>query len=451
MTTSLVLLTRDLRVHDHPALSAGARDERCVVLFVFDDTMLASRYGAPNRRAYLLDALSDMRARLRERGTDLVVRYGNTTEVVTSLATQINADTLHLSEDHSRYARQRVAQLRSISGLTVQEHRGITVRRIGDLLTTTGTPYLVFTPYWNRFAATPLPEPLPAIKQLCHPSACAIDDVGELPEHAAFAAGSAPERQRGGETHARKDADAFFKASPEPSLRDVPSVAGTSRLSAHLHFGTISAVELATRVSRRNAAQDAFLRQLCWREFHHQLLVIAPHIARVDLRSHNDEWHDDDESFTAWANGMTGYPLVDAGMRQLLREGFMHNRVRMVVASFLTKHLRIDWQRGAWHFMDHLSDGDIAVNFGQWQWAAGTGTDSRPNRMFNPVRQSERFDPDGVYIRRYVSELADMQAPAIHQPWTQGMFTPENYPAPIVDHDFARQRFLLARTAKDES
>ncbi|MEX2533647.1 MAG: deoxyribodipyrimidine photo-lyase [Nitriliruptoraceae bacterium] len=450
MTTSLVLLTRDLRVHDHPALSAGARDERCVVLFVFDDTMLASRYGAPNRRAYLLDALGDMRARLRERGADLVVRYGNTIEVVTRLATQMNADTLHVSEDHSRYARQRIAQLRSISGLTVQEHRGITIRRIGDLLTTTGTPYLVFTPYWNRFAATPLPEPLPAVRQLCHPNTCAVDDVGELPEHTVFAAGSAPERQRGGETQARIAADAFFKASPEPSLRDVPSVTGTSRLSAHLHFGTISAVELATRVSRRNAAQDAFLRQLCWREFHHQLLVIAPHIARVDLRSHNDEWHDDDEGFVAWSNGMTGYPLVDAGMRQLLREGYMHNRVRMVVASFLTKHLRIDWRRGAWHFMDHLSDGDIAVNFGQWQWAAGTGTDSRPNRMFNPVRQSERFDPDGVYIRRYVSELTGLQAPAIHQPWAQGMFTPEDYPAPIVEHDFARQRFLLARTAKDE-
>ncbi len=449
MTTSLVLLTRDLRIHDHPALTAGARDERCVVLFVFDYTLLASRYAAPNRKAYLLDALTDVKQRLRATGGDLVVRYGNTKDVVAAVAAEINADTVHLSEDHSRYARQRVTQLRSIPGVQVKEHRGITIRRIGDVLTTTGTPYLVFTPYWNRFAATPLPEPLPAVKKLPDPQACGINDVGDLPDPAMFGHGSAPKREHGGETAARKAADTFFAASPDPALRDIPSVVGTSRLSAHLHFGTISAVELATRVSRRNAAQDAFLRQLCWREFHHQLLVIAPHVARIDVRTHHDEWLDDDEGFNAWATGMTGYPLVDAGMRQLLSEGYMHNRVRMVVASFLTKHLRIDWRRGAWHFMDHLTDGDIAVNFGQWQWAAGTGTDSRPNRMFNPVRQSERFDPDGIYIRTYVPELADLAAPAIHQPWEAGLFSPDGYPAPIVAHDFARRRFLIARTGKD--
>lgn len=450
MTTSLVLLTRDLRVHDHPALAAAAHDERMVVLFVFDDTILSSRYSAPNRRAYLLDALGDVRERLRKCGGDLVVRHGNTVDVVKTLAGAINADTLHLSEDHSRYARKRVGQLRLIAGLNVQEHRGITIRRIGDTLTTTGTPYLVFTPYWNRFAATPLPQPVAAITRLAHPATLGIDDVGELPKASVFAAGSAREREPGGETAARRAADTFFHASPDPVLRDVPAVVGTSRLSAHLHFGTISAVELATRVSRANAAQDAFLRQLCWREFHHQLLVIAPNVARTDIRTHNDEWIDDSDGFDAWVNGMTGYPLVDAGMRQLLREGYIHNRVRMVVASFLTKHLRIDWRRGAWHFMDHLSDGDVAVNFGQWQWAAGTGTDSRPNRMFNPVRQSERFDPKGVYIRRYVTELAHMEAPAIHQPWAQGMFTPEGYPSPIIDHDVARQRFLTARMAKDD-
>jgi len=375
MTTSLVLLTRDLRVHDHPALTAGARDERMVVLFVFDATILTSRYAAPNRNAYLLDALVDVRRRLRALGGDLVVRYGQTKDVVATVAREINADTIHLSEDHSRYARQRIAQLRSIPAVSVREHRGITMRRIGELLTTTGTPYLVFTPYWNRFAATPLPDPLPALKTVTNPLTCGITDVGELPQPDVFASGSAPERERGGETAARTAADTFFAASPEPVLRDIPAVVGTSRLSAHLHFGTISALELATRVSRRNAAQDAFLRQLCWREFHHQLLVTAPHLTRVDVRTRHDQWLDDDEGFLAWVNGMTGYPLVDAGMRQLVREGYMHNRVRMVVASFLTKHLRIDWRRGAWHFMDHLSDGDIAANFGQWQWAAGTGTD----------------------------------------------------------------------------
>lgn len=450
MTTSLVLLTRDLRIHDHPALACGVSDERTAVLFVFDDAILNARYSAPNRRAYLLEALTELRERLREYGGDLIVRYGDTIAAVQTLAQTINADTLHLSEDHSRYARQRVAKLRTIPGLRVQEHRGITIRRIGDLLTTTGTPYLVFTPYWNRSVATPLPEPVPAVTRLSDPTTLGIEDVGQLPEAAVFAAGSAPEREPGGETAARKAADTFFHSSPDPALRDIPSVVGTSRLSAHLHFGTISPVELAVRVSRKNAAQDAFLRQLCWREFHHQLLVIAPHLASVDIRTHNDQWLDDDEGFHAWATGMTGYPLVDAGMRQLLAEGYMHNRVRMVVASFLTKHLRIDWRRGAWYFMDHLTDGDVAVNFGQWQWAAGTGTDSRPNRMFNPVRQSERFDPIGVYIRRYVPELAEMEAPAIHQPWAQGMFAPANYPSPIVEHDVARQRFLEARNAKED-
>ena len=451
MTTSLVLLTRDLRIHDNPALHAAAQAERVVVLFVFDDTILHSRYAAPNRKAYLLDALTDLQTRLRKIGGDLVVCYGDTTEQVADVVRVTNADTLHVSEDHSRYARKRVQHLRTIPGLNVKEHRGITIRRIGELLTTTGTPYLVFTPYWNRFAATPLPDAVPAITSLPHPTAAGITDVGVLPDYATFIAGAAANRERGGETRARAAADMFFKTSPDPALRDVPAVIGTSRLSAHLHFGTISPTELALRVSRRNAAQDAFIRQLCWREFHHQLLVIAPNVARSDIRTHHDEWLTDNDAFAAWQNGMTGYPLVDAGMRQLLDEGYMHNRVRMVVASFLTKHLRIDWRLGAWHFMDHLTDGDVAVNFGQWQWAAGTGTDSRPNRMFNPVRQSERFDPKGEYIRRYVPELADVDAPAIHQPWAAGLFAPAGYPEPIIEHDFARQRFLTARSAKDEA
>nr|MBA2600478.1 deoxyribodipyrimidine photo-lyase [Actinomycetota bacterium] len=216
----------------------------------------------------------------------------------------------------------------------------------------------------------------------------------------------------------------------------------TSRLSPYLHFGCISPTEVVARAAGREGA-DPFVRQICWRDFHYQVLAAFPGLPRTDYRTRNDRWHHDTEGFQAWKEGRTGIPIVDAGMRQLAREGYMHNRARLITASFLTKDLYIDWRLGARHFWDLLVDGDIANNSGNWQWVAGTGNDTRPNRMFNPIRQARRFDPKGDYVRRYVAELKGIEGGAVHEPWKLDVSIRKgiDYPEPIVDHAEAVQRF----------
>jgi len=218
----------------------------------------------------------------------------------------------------------------------------------------------------------------------------------------------------------------------------------TSRLSAHLRFGCLSPLELAQEARERRGG-DAFVRQLCWRDFHHQVLAATPSLPRRDYRPRGDRWSRSKRALEAWRQGRTGYPLVDAAMRQLAAEGFMHNRARMTVASFLTKDLYVDWRAGAWHFWDLLSDGEIANNAGNWQWVAGTGNDTRPNRVLNPIRQAERFDPKGVYVRRYLPELESLQGRDVLRPWRAEGFARLDYPEPIVDHDDAAAEFRARR------
>ena len=250
----------------------------------------------------------------------------------------------------------------------------------------------------------------------------------------------------GGETEGRARLERWVRdgLAEYESRRDDLAVEGTSGLSPYLHFGCVSPLELAER-AREAPGGEAFVRQLCWRDFHHQLLAAEPRIAREDLHPRHDRWRVDPPALAAWKEGRTGYPLVDAGMRQLLAEGTMHNRARLVTASFLAKHLYVDWRLGAAHFAEHLVDGDVANNVGNWQWVAGTGADTRPNRVFNPTRQARRFDPDGAYVRRWVPELEAIDGGAVHEPWRLGLLAPKGYPAPIVDHDEAVRRFLEAR------
>jgi deoxyribodipyrimidine photo-lyase len=454
VSTALVLFTRDLRVHDQPALAAACREaDRVVPLFVLDDAILGSRYANPNRLSHLVAALSDLRAHLQERGGDLVIRRGDPLEELRHVVVEVAADAVHLGADVSAYARRREAAIRTLARepdapLTVHAHPGITAVPPGDVAPASGDHFKVFTPYWRRWIEAPHRSPEPPPERVVLPDGI---DVGDLPRLADLTDREpAPDLQPGGEVAARARAAWWFGGPIEDyeDGRNDLAADATSKLSAHLHLGTVSVAELLANVDRRRRGHETFAQELCWRDFNHQLLAARPDLPRADIRTQHDRWRDDPDALAAWQEGRTGYPVVDAGMRQLLREGWMHNRARMLVASFLTKHLYVDWRLGAWHFMDHLVDGDLANNFGQWQWMAGTGTDSRPNRMFNPVTQAERYDPQGAYVRRYVEELADVEEAHVHAPWEAdgSLFAgADAYPPPLVDHREARERFLAAR------
>lgn len=452
MSVAVVLFTRDLRVHDHPALHAAVTSgDRVVPLFVVDDAILASGHATPNRMAFLLDSLRDLRASLTARSGSLLVRRGDVAHQVARLVGEVGASSLHASADVSRYAHRRERALRSLCddlAIGLHLHPGVTVVEPEDVRTTSGGHYEVFTPYWRRWSEVPQRAPLPPPDRVTLPSGVAtgrIPALGDLVDGA-----PSPDLQRGGEARARARLDAWFDGAVGDYDRGRDELAAeTSRLSADLHFGTLSPAEVADRVDRRRDGHESFLRQLCWRDFDHQLTAADPGIVVDDHRGRGDRWRDDPEAVAAWKEGRTGYPVVDAAMRQLRREGWMHNRARLLAASFLTKHLYVDWRVGARHFWDLLVDGDIANNAAQWQWVAGTGTDPRPNRMFNPVTQSRRYDPAGRYIRRYVPELRDLSDDLVHEPWRGDPSLSEatGYPAPIVDHAEARQRFLEARGA----
>lgn len=442
MRTAIVLLNRDLRVHDHPALAAAAREaERVVPLFVIDAAIFATGYAAPNRTAFLLEALDDVDRSLASRGAGLVVRRGDVVGEVGRVVEQTGASAVFTSADVSAYATARQRRLASAHDLRL--YPGVTVVPPGDLVPQGGDHYKVFTPYWHAWQGAPRRpiEPPPEVLRL--PEGLSR---GALPAREELVVGApSPERTAGGEGPARQRLDAWMDRGLERYDEAADDLAhdATSRLSPYLHFGCLSAGEVADRVARTVGA-ESFLRQLCWRDFHHQVLGARPDSSWREYRARGDRWDTDPDALAAWAEGRTGYPLVDAGMRQLRREGWMHNRVRLVTASFLTKHLYLDWRLGARHFLHWLVDGDIANNQMNWQWVAGTGNDTRPNRMFNPVRQAERFDPRGTYTRRFVPELAGIEAKAVHQPWRLGGGR-TGYPDPIVDHDEAVARFLAAR------
>jgi deoxyribodipyrimidine photo-lyase len=450
LTTAVVLFTRDLRVHDQPALAAACRRaSRVVPLYVLDDADLGT-WTAPNRVAHLLEALTDLRSALRARDGDLLVRRGSTVDELRAVCTHVGADEVHLSGDVTAAARVRREALEDAldeAGVDLHVHGGVTVVAPGSLTPADSGHYQVFGAYWRRWAATEHRELEPAPRSVPTPDGL---EPGPIPELRSLVDRPvAPERGRGGETVARVRLDDWLadRADNYIDTRDLLAVDGTSRLSAHLQAGTLSVTEVVNRLDRGRPGHDALLRQLCWRDFNYQLLAARPEIETLDHRLRGDQWVDDPNAAAAWKAGTTGYPVVDAGMRQLLREGLMHNRVRMIVASFLTKHLRVDWRIGARHFMEHLEDGDLANNTCQWQWVAGTGTDSRPNRMLNPVVQGRRHDPQGVYVRRYVPELAEVPDRWVHAPWEHpdGLAVAPDYPPPLVDHDEARARFLGER------
>lgn len=399
-------------------------------LFVDDDSLPIA--GSATRARFLDESLHDLDGSLRRRGARLLRRRGRWVDTVLEVATEFAASHIHLAADVSGYAQQRERLLRAAAGsrCAVHAHPGVTVVAPGTVAPTGGGAFKVFTPYHRRWLEVPWRRPLRP------------PDVITMPEQARLRSGPDDRRGRplasdvvpGGETEGLRRLKAWAQRdlAGYPASHDDLAADATSRISAHLHFGCLSPQEVATRLRDRDGGAE-YTRQLCWRDFFHQLLWSRPEVSQADYRPRDDRWNDDADGLDAWRAGRTGYPLVDAAMNQLTREGFIHNRARMVVASFLTKDLYIDWRLGAAHFMEHLVDGDVANNQLNWQWTAGTGTDSNPNRILNPIRQSERFDPTGAYIRRYVPELAGVEAPTIHWPGDE-LRRRCGYPLPLVDH-----------------
>ncbi len=455
MRTAVVLFTRDLRVQDHPALATAVREaERVVPLFVVDERILASGFATPNRAAFLADALAALDEALRERGGRLVVRRGDAVRETMALAQAVGAEAVHLSADVSGRAAERergLARACREARVELRLHPGVTVVPAGALTPEGGDHYRVFSPYWRAWSSTALRPAFRAPPAMELPEGV---DPGELPEAGALSVGRrSPDLVRGGLAEGARVAENWLRSGLEryPLAADALAADATSRLSPFLHLGCISPAQLAGRADGRPGGEP-FVRQLCWRDFHHQVLAARPDLPREDYRSRGDDWRDDEEALEAWRQGRTGYPVVDAAMRQLAREGFMHNRARMIVASFLTRDLGIDWRLGAAHFLELLVDGDLANNSGNWQWVAGTGNDTRPNRVLNPMRQARRFDPSGDYVRRYLPELETVEGPAVHEPWrldaqTRGRL---DYPEPMVHHAEAARTARARRAGSPE-
>lgn len=413
---SVVLFGRDLRTQDHPALTKASERGPVLALFVIDDVLVRSAAIGPNRLAFLLESLVSLRDLCRSRGTELYVRRGDPASVAARAATTHGNGTVVCSDDASPRFRRRVAALRELLGPdAVELCHGPTVIRQGEVRTARGSSYRVFTPYYRAWVAAPRRAVLPEAD-----ISGGVDAApGRIPTPEELASGddpidrrrfaprvmeaASPGRERGGRDAAERALASFLTRLP--SYAEDANNLGTpvtSRLSAHLHFGTLSAREVEVAVASHGESSEAVIRQLCWRDFYHELYVSAPHLATKDLRPRPGAWRVDADELAAWAEGRTGIDIVDAAMRQLRREGFMHNRARLIASSYLTKTLRHDWREGARHFAYWLTDADVASNAGNWQWMAGTGTDTRPNRILSPVRQAARFDPTGAYRARYL-------------------------------------------------
>ncbi|WP_067568304.1 cryptochrome/photolyase family protein [Nocardia acidivorans] len=436
MSVAVALFTRDLRVRDNPVLAAAARARGVVPLFVFDDRILGRTELGGNRIRFLLAALGELDTELRAMGGRLVLRRGEVAEEVARVARQVGADRVHIAADVSGYSAVRLRRLREQlghNGIEVTEHAGsVSVVDPAELRPATGRDHFsIFTPYFRRWVETPLRAAAPRPSVLTVPEVDGID----MPDRAELCAEEgSPQLEVGGETTGRKILRAWLSGpvAEYEARNDDLGADATSHLGAYLHFGCLSPTELVRRTDLSTPGGHAFARQLAWRDFNNQLLAARPEVAVRDYRPRPAPWRTDPRAVKAWRTGRTGYPIIDAAMRQLVAEGWMPGRARLVAAGFLSKSLGIDWRIGAAHFMHWLADGDVANNQLNWQWAAGTGTDTRPNRMLNPLRQAERYDPEGSYVHRWLPELAELPGPAAHKPWRSPLLAPD-YPPPIIE------------------
>lgn len=463
-------LRRDLRLTDNQALTAAlAAGDEVAPLFVLDERLLGATASSPRRNDFLFAGLAALDDDLRSRGSRLVVRAGDPATELARLCAETGAVGVYAERDDSPYARRRDAAVAAALPAPLHLTEGIAARPLAATRKEDGEPYTVFTPFSKRWQVHGLltrRQLLPAPHRLTTPATLVSLPVPATDSQYAsdlFPAGEAEASRRLGVFATGDDAPVFRYAAQ----RNSPAAEGTSGLSPYLRFGMISprmtavaayeAIERAPDADTHKGAQT-WLSELIWREFYLMILSAFPHVLGRSFRPEYDaiQWRNDATEFAAWCEGRTGYPFIDAAMRQLHTTGWMHNRARMAVASLLVKDLLIDWRWGERWFMQQLLDGDPASNNGGWQWTAGTGTDAAPYfRIFNPVSQGEKFDPDAIYVRQYVPELRAVPANYIHAPWmmpkseqTRARCTiGVDYPAPIVDHHLARERVLAAYKA----
>lgn len=465
---AIVWFRRDLRVHDHPALRAALDGHELIVpVFCLDDRLLRGRHASGTRARFLLESLAELDRQLTARGGGLVIRRGPPETELPALARESGATEIHVTADGSPYDRRRGARVEAAlaaAGVAMRAHPGQhTADDAGAILTVPGRPYTVFTPYFRNWEQTPRRSPLAAPARLRIPPGLRPGEVPALRDLGLRA--DVPSPAPGGEAAGIARLDQFL-AGPVldyAATRDLAVPGSSSRLSPYLRFGCLSARAVETQLPSGEGAA-AFRRQLCWRDFYQQLLACFPGNAREEFQERYRGrllWNRDEQGFLAWTQGLTGFPLVDAGMRQLRREGWLPGPVRLVVASFLVKDLGIDWREGEAWFMRLLLDGDEAVNNGNWQWVASVGTDRQPpvRRLYNPARQQERQDPGGRYVRAHLPELSRVPREYLSEPWRMppevqrkaGCRIGRDYPAPIVDHRAARlaalARYHAARSA----
>jgi deoxyribodipyrimidine photo-lyase len=472
----LVWLRRDLRLHDNPALAAAlAQSEQVHCVFVFDTDILDTLPPQDRRVEFIRESLVEIDAALRQaagnQAAGLIVCHGSAQAQIAALAQALEVQAVFAAKDYEPAAIQRDAavhqtlQAQGISFTQVKDHVVFEER---ELLTQTGKPYGVFTPYLRAWLAklglAALPEhtlPIPCTQLMARPNGYAkdvpaLEEIGfELTNLKTLAIPT------GISGAAALLSDFVARMDRYDETRNFPAIKGPSYLGVHLRFGTVSIrhlVNLARQhVAQGSAGAQTWLAELVWRDFYVQILANFPRVATAAFKPEYDaiQWDGGplaDELFAAWCEGRTGYPLVDAAMAQLNQTGYMHNRLRMVAGSFLVKHLGLDWRRGERYFALHLNDFDLSANNGGWQWVSSSGCDAQPYfRIFNPITQSEKFDPQGKFIRRYIPALKDLSDKCIHAPWlakplelqAAGLTLGKDYPLPVVDHAEARARTLL--------
>jgi deoxyribodipyrimidine photo-lyase len=463
----LVWFRRDLRLADNPALDWAARSGRPVVpVFVLDDEDHDDWLPGAASRWWLHGSLQALHVDLRDIGSGLTLRQGQAKKVITDLAVTLDVAAVVWNRMYDPGTVERDASIKNAlleRGLEAKSFQAALLFEPWDIRTKTGVPYRVFTPFWRlcrQLSVPPCsarPEHLRSVDDPL-PFSESLHSWLLLPSGPDWA-GGLQEQWVPGERAALRRLEAFLSGALRvyANDRDRPDRDGTSMLSPHLHFGEISPRQIWHAIQAREPGdgEETFLKEVGWREFCHQLLFNNPTLPDANLQVAFDAmpWRNDAAALERWQHGKTGYPIVDAGMRQLWQTGWMHNRVRMIVASFLTKHLLIDWRCGERWFWDTLVDADLANNSAGWQWVAGSGADASPFfRIFNPMAQSRKFDPSGAYLRRWLPELKDLSDDAIHEPWTAtredleraGVNLGSNYPEPMVDHKSARERALEA-------